>query len=145
MATLEQIETRGAWSDRFRTPSMDDLLGPLPRAARTAMVHASATLTTARGFTESLRWHGVWKWSCSYESPAATERAAAYLIPDPQRPRLCVPVCSSAAAMLQTRSTPAFIRHALESCPVVDGVHWPIWQVEGKQMINELFAAVLPG
>ena len=144
MATLEHTELLAAWSDRFRTPSLVDLVAPLPRPARTAVLHATQTLVKGRGLRERLRWHGVWRWSCAYEANAGADRAVAYLIPDPNRPRMCIPVTRDAANMLPARKTPSYVRQELASCPAVDGVLWPIWTVESKQMISELFATILP-
>ena len=138
------------WSDRFRTPDDADLMGGVHRFSRAAVRHAREVLTDEYSLNERILWYGVWRWSFVYERQESRHdrqrgqsKVAAYLIPDPVQPKMCIPIPAMISATLAQRSTPSFVRDQLGTCPTVDGVLWPVWSVDGKQMVSELLGTVL--
>jgi hypothetical protein len=142
MKTLERtIAPTDAWSNRFETPSRDELLASLSKPLKLAAEHAARSLS-ARGLDDRVRWLGVWRWCLNFERGGAS-RPAAYLIPDPRQPRLCIPL-SPDSPMLVAKRLPAWIRQGASAAPVVEGIRWAVWSLETRAQIDELLAATLP-
>jgi len=125
-------------------------MGGVHRFSRAAVRHARQVLTDGFSLNERILWNGVWRWSFVYERHEAgherqrtQSKVAAYLIPEPDRPKMCIPIPAAISATLSPRTTPSFVREQLGMCPTVDGVLWPVWSVDGKQMVTELLGAVL--
>ena len=145
MKTLEHpLPLSQPWSDRFRTPSADDLLNCLPRAARAATDAARQRLAATRPLAEHLRWMGIWRWSFAYEAAGAAAPDA-YVIPDPRLPRICIPLDAVAVGRLFAAPSPGFVREVVERCAVVAGVRWATWEIESKGQVGELLDTLRPG
>lgn len=151
MKTLEHpVPLAQPWSDRFRTPCVDELVACLPRMLRPATELARRRLCAAGMLQEHLRWLGIWRWSFAYEpaSVASSTQAItpeAYVIPDPRIPRICLPVDTPTTAQLLARPCPGFVREVIERCAVIAGVRWATWEIEGKSMVDELLDTLRPG
>lgn len=145
MKTLEHpLPIAQPWSDRFRTPSIDDLLACLPRTLRPATDAARQRLLMNDSLQEHLRWLGIWRWSLAYEA-ASGSSPEAYVIPDPRIPRICVPLDATAVARLFGHPCPAFVRDVVERCATVAGVRWATWDIESKSMVERLLDLLRPG
>ncbi|MBL9002506.1 MAG: hypothetical protein JNK25_15355 [Phycisphaerae bacterium] len=127
---------RRAWDDRFHTPSAGDLVSAVEKQWRTAFSHARECILRDADVSEVVAWQGVWKWTLTYRHVFFPERAWAYLIADPAKPRLCVPMSDVAIDGLNVAKTPKFVRESLAFAPIVDGVRWPVWDVQTRQLIN---------
>jgi len=126
------------WHDRFHTPTVEALLTDLNRDVQAAARHARTLLFARPDIDELVSWQGVWKWAIVYQRAATPDRASAFLIPTPQRPRLCIPVSAGVYAALHHGNTEKFIRDALAHCALVDGTRWPEWELTGKMQVEEL-------
>lgn len=145
MKTLEHpLPLLQPWSDRFRTPTADDLLSALPRTLRGATEAARQRLASTGPLEEHLRWQGIWRWSFAYESPQAS-KPEAYVIPDPRLPRICIPLDAAAVGRLISQPSPAFVREVVERCAVVASVRWATWDIESKSMVLELLETLRTG
>ncbi len=145
MKTLEHpLSVAQPWSDRFRTPTADDLLDALPRSLRPATDAARARLVAGGSLEEHLRWLGIWRWSFTYEA-ACGAAPEAYVIPDPRTPRICVPLDAAAVVRLFTKPCASFVRDSVERCAAVAGVRWATWDIESKGMVESLFDILRPG
>ena len=135
MATASNLLQR-AWSDRFRQPDAADLLTGLRGAAGNAFRHARYVLL-AEGATERLVWLGTWCWSFAFQLGKDDDRAWVYLIPEPGKPSVCVPVPEGALSGAQASQLPKCVREAVAKASVVGGVRWPQWEVLGKSQVEE--------
>ena len=145
MKTLEHpLPLSQPWSDRFRTPSADELLNCLPRIPRAATETARQRLASSATLQEHLRWQGIWRWSFAYEGPQAS-KPEAYVIPDPRLPRICIPLDAAAANRVFSQPSPGFVREVVERCAAVAGVRWVTWDIESKAMVVELLDTLRPG
>lgn len=145
MKTLQQpLPLSQPWSDRFRTPTADELLNCLPRTLRAATEAARQRLASTGPLEERLRWQGIWRWSFTYESPQAF-KPEAYVIPDPRLPRICIPLDAAAVGRLFAQPSPGFVREVVERCAVVAGVRWATWDIESKSMALELVDTLRTG
>lgn len=131
MSALPQFARR-AWDDRFHAPAADDLIVGIEKQWRAAAAHARAVLLRDSDVEERVAWQGVWKWTLTYRHAVLPERAWAYVVPDPAKPRLCVPMSEAAVNALQIKKTPKFVRESLAFAAVVDGVRWPVWELQTR-------------
>lgn len=130
-------KTRVAWLDRFKAPSADDLLCPFNKQSSALIEHTRQKLRTCEGVKEEISWHGVWNWSFVYRLPGE-ERAWAYLIPDPAKPRVVLPVFDDVLPELPLRKLSKFIRDGLTHAPMVDGLRWACWDLLNKTQADDI-------
>lgn len=136
------VKTRSPWTDRFRSPAAETLIDGLHRQHIPAFGLARARLAAMDGLREVIAWHGVWNWTLEFHGPASGASASAYLIPDPDKPRLCVPIAEHRLATLSPKKYSKSIRDAILHAPAVNGDRWPIWAIQTKAQIDELLQLV---
>lgn len=136
------VSARRAWEDRYRTPSLPDLVRGMDAQARDLFQMMRQHLGALPGVREQLGWEGIpWRWSLSYHLPG-TAAVFAYLVPQPAKPLLGLPL---AAGVLETvlggrLSKP--VREAILLAPAVGSVRWTQWELASKTQIEELAALV---
>jgi len=137
---MESRRTRSPWQERFAHPSPDDLLAAPARTPASLILHARRALQDRYGFAESVEWCGVWNWTLVFRSPRELPPApaAAYLIPDPKSPRLCIPLREEALAILPLKRLARSVREALAAATVVGGHRWPCVTLTSKSDIDAL-------
>lgn len=103
--------------------------------------HARAKLTQIPGASETIRWHGVWKWTFEYACAGeAHGEVFAFLVADPARPRVCISVTDAAMSGMDLRKLSKGVREGLASAPAVDGIRWATWDVASKSGVDEIVA-----
>jgi hypothetical protein len=125
----------------------------MPAPAGPLASHARERLRSLPGVTELVVWHGVWQWTLEYQccgrgvadattagtpDAAATPMVVAYLIPDPVRPRVAVPLADVDVAGLDPRRLARPVREALAHAPSVDGLRWCCWDISSKSLADEI-------
>lgn len=95
------------------------------------------------GLAEEFIWQGVWRWSFVYTPSQTPAKPAAFLIPDPHKPRLCVPIDQRALLRIVNRPMFPLVRRALAECPVIDGVRWPTWTIISAEETAEIVGSLL--
>lgn len=136
--SAQTSKSRVAWLDRFRAPSPEDLLAPFNKQSSSLLEHARQRLLGVDGVKEDISWHGVWNWTFVYRIPGEGERAWAYLIPDPAKPRIAVPVDDEIIPDLPIRKLSKFIRDGLTHAPTVDGVRWSCWDIANRTQVEDI-------
>jgi hypothetical protein len=133
------IKSHFVWMDRFETPSVTSLLSDISnRASAQLFEHARTRLLAIPDVREELAWLGLpWRWAFSYWNPICTDRALAYLIPDPNMPRLAVPLEGEALPHLTTKRISKSIRDAIIFAPTVNGVRWCQWDIAAKPVVED--------
>lgn len=112
------------WKDKFTPATGEDLLQGLGEH-RAAAEQVRAALLSDPEVTEGVSWEGVaWRWCFVYSRPGDKTRAWAYLIPNPEGPRLCVPLAAGAVEQIRPRRLKKGTRDALSHGQVVNGVRW---------------------
>lgn len=135
MAAASNLLQR-AWSDRFRQPDAAELVAGLRGPPGNALRHARSVLA-AEGATERVIWLGTWCWTFAFYLGKDDDRAWAYLIPEPGKPSMCVPVPEGALSTNQSSRLAKGVREALAKSSVVGGVRWPQWEILGKAQVEE--------
>jgi hypothetical protein len=138
MAGTQRIRVR--WEDRFRTPSPAELRGEVGRNGHAAVELAATILLSGEGVRESVQWRGVWNWTIAYCHNGDVEPARAYIIPDPSKPRLCIPFPDEMIEGLPAKKLSREVREALSLAASVNGVRWPVWDIHSKAQVEDVLA-----
>jgi hypothetical protein len=130
---------RAAWNDRFRKPSADTLVSEVGKSLVPAVELAREQLLAVSGVRESVSWQGVpWRWSLLYKHESIAGRAWVYLIPQPQRAIVVVPLTGEGVSALPLRRLLKPVRDGITHAKQVDGVRWAQWEVQSKAQIETL-------
>lgn len=125
------------WAHRFERPTAEQLILELNSTARKQIEHARANF--GKTATESIEWLGTWHWTFVYRSPRVNGIAYAYLVPDPARPRMCVPTDDESLLESPARIH-KLLKDALLRSPVVDSVRWVGWDIQSKDQVDAIVA-----
>jgi len=133
------LKNRIAWEDRFNAPSVEELLAEFGKQQLHLIEDAREGLLAFGGITERVTWLGIpWRWTLAYGVHSSGERPWAYLVPQPGKPVLALPMTSEMVKTLPMRRLPKFIRDVIAFSPRVAGVHWMQWELTGRGMVEEL-------
>jgi hypothetical protein len=133
-----RFKPRSAWTDRFQTPSARALETDLPEP------HLAVVRAVRSGFqglddvVESIEWTGIpMRWSFVYRLKGQN-RALAYLVPDPSKPTLVLPLTYDDIEAILKRTSPKFIREGIVHATEVDRVRWAQWPLTSLSQVKEL-------
>jgi hypothetical protein len=133
------IKPRIPWEDRFQTPRTEDLLSEFAKHQAHLIHQAREALNSMDGVTESIAWLGIpWRWTLAFGLDGVKDKPWAYLVPQPGKPILALPMTGEAVASLPMRKLPKFIRDVVTLSPKVGGVHWMQWELTSKTQLDEL-------
>lgn len=133
-----RLVMRPAWADRFRTPTPQQLIAGVPASVRALAVAAREQLRKHPQASETLAWLGTWQWTMQFRTPSSNGVSWAYLILNPQRPQVCIPVHATTLAQLPAKDMPRSLREAIALAPAVDGVRWATWDLQSKSQVQTL-------
>jgi hypothetical protein len=130
------VRLRKAWEDKYRTPSVSELVVGLD--AQHAQLFRAAREALGQMAPERLSWLGIpWRWSLVYGVPRSP-RPLAYLVPQPSRPLVIVPLGSEIEADVLDRKLSKPARDAIMHAPVVGEVRWTQWDLSSKAQLEEV-------
>jgi uncharacterized membrane protein len=129
---------RPAWSNRFAAPALAALLHALRPSHAGPFRHARERLLAIPGMREGIAWQGVWRWTLVYSHPSFGGGAWAFLIPDPGRPLLAVPVAEAALPHLPEKHLTRAVKDGLVMAPLVGAVRWATWEVTSKTLVENV-------
>ncbi len=129
-----------AWSDKFRVPSVEDLRAGTPPQLRPVLDEARRQLAELPRVSESLVWQGVpWRWTFVYLADDASDgRATAYLVPDPNRLQICVPLAQEHIEQFPLKRMKKSIRDGIVFARNVGGIWWPTWDIQNSTALAEV-------
>ncbi len=134
-----------AWNDKFRMPDVGQLRAGLNKPLQGVFDDARHALRELEGVEESVSWQGVpWRWTLVFamaETPA--ERALGYLVPDPQRVQVCIPLTQEQIEKIPMKRLKKSIRDGVVYARSVAGVWWPTWDVPGRGALDEVLELVV--
>jgi hypothetical protein len=130
---------RIAWEDKFSVPTFVDLRCQCTKQLAGVLEAARERLLAFGGVRESISWQGIpWRWTVTFRRAGVTEPAFAFLIPQPGKPQLCVPLPCEILPALPPKSTSRPIRDAITFASRVGGVLWPQWEVTTKTQLEPI-------
>ncbi len=133
-------KSRPVWQDRFRAPSPDELVDAFNKQTGSLIQHTRERLRAGEGVKEELSLQGVWNWTFVFRVPNDSPLGWAYLVPDPAKPRVAVPVPDDIITELPIRKLSKFIRDGLVHAPRVDGIRWATWDLLNKTQAGDIVA-----
>jgi len=131
--------SRAHWENRFQVPTADQLIAGVCRSLIPATDLSRRTLLEVESASEAVQWRGVWHWTLVYAT-SASEPGLAYIIPDPSRPRLCIPFPESLLTEPAVKRLPKIVRDGLLAAPAVAGTCWPVWEIQSKAQVTEVLS-----
>lgn len=130
---------RIAWEDRFAAPEVPELLDALARQQATLVEQARDGLRALGEVSESVVWHGIpWRWTFAFAFEDEPERPWAYLVPQPGRPLLSIPLTAEVVSALPMKRLSKGVRDAIAGATLVGGVYWPQWPLTSRAQVDEL-------
>ena len=153
MAGERSQQHKHPWANKFRKPSADELLAQYGSKQLSQLVGgARSELAGLNGIVETLSWNGVpWRWSFEYRTdglclsgpPQAPRQALAYLVPDPLRPQIAVPLTAEMIDLLPVRRLKRFVREGIVHGRIVAQVYWPSWEFALRSQLDEVMDLVV--
>ena len=130
------------WVDQFTTPAAESLLAAPAAPGAELLAAARERLGCIDGVSESVEWQGLpWRWTLTFRR-GPEQPALAYLIPDPQAPRLAVPLPHDAVLAIEPRTVSRAVRDEILACTHVAGVYWPSWELTGRAVLDDVMKLV---
>lgn len=140
MATLE-FKPKSPWENKFRQPDEDELRSQYLKPVQAVLAGARAAMLTFEDAREDLEWLGIpWRWSYVYRTGSGTKAAMAYVVPQPERPRIAIPVSAMVLSKVPARKLSKFIREGVLHAPMVGEVRWAQWELTATGQIEEVLA-----
>lgn len=142
-ASKKQHVQRNAWEDRFKTPATQDLCEGINRQFSGLFDAARDRLRGFPGISEGLSWEGLpWRWTLTYRLPTDNGRAWAYLVPDPNKPQIALPLPIAMVSALPMHRFKKHVKDGVLQGRMVDGVYWATWDIASKQQLSEILELV---
>lgn len=131
-----------AWSDRFQTPDPLTLEEALEAGPRELFTKARTRLNDFDDAACSVKWLGVpWRWSFVY-TLKGTHEVLAYLVPEPSKPQICVPMDYDALERVASRRLSRTIRDGIVFAAEVGGTRWASWELASDNQLDEILSLV---
>lgn len=133
------IKVRRPWEDRFKTPTLNDLRGHYNKQLCALLDMARENLLEFPGVVEEISWQGLpWRWTLMYRCSADPSRVWAYLVPDPEKPKISMPLTAEMLATLPMHRLKRHVKDGVSQARLVNGVHWATWEVTSKPQLQEI-------
>lgn len=132
------------WADRFNTPTADGLRKAMDKPLGDLIETARTWLAEFGTLQEEVSWQGEsWRWTLVYRTSGAASRYPwAYLIPNPDGPKLAIPLDESEVRKLPLARAKKHVRDGITTAKRVDNTLWAVWDVGSKTALDEVFDLV---
>lgn len=133
-----------AWEDRFTVPTAERLRKGMTKPLGDVVEAARSKLGQLDGLVEDVSWEGVaWHWTIVYHAPdRENTHAWAYLIPDPQGPKIAVPLDEDEVKRLPLSRAKKHVRDGVMSAKRVNRTWWAVWDVGSKTALEDVLDLV---
>lgn len=132
-------KTRTAWEDRFKTPSLDELREQYNRQMVNLLDLALERLRGYGDLNEALSWQGLpWRWTITFRSSNDQGQAWAYVVPDPEKPKLAMPLTAAMVSSMPLHRMKKHVRDGVLQSRLVDGIYWASWDLTGKDQLKDI-------
>lgn len=127
---------RAAWEDRFRRPTVDEVLEALNKQLLSLAESWRERMSETPGVREELSWQGIpFRWTLVYRNES---RPIAYLVPQPVKAYIAIPIAADAVNRLPLRKLSKPVRDSLGAASLVNGQYWAQWDLVSKAQLDEL-------
>lgn len=136
---------KSVWTNKFDAPKVARLRDAYAPPLIPVFEAARELLTKLEGVDEQVAWQGLpWRWTVVYTGPGGegtdlgSGRAFAYLIPDPAKLQICIPLTHAQVALMPLRKFKKAVRDGITFARAVNGVCWPTWDLPTKVAVDEV-------
>lgn len=137
------IKPAVAWANRFRRPGADELVSAVGSNGAAIIRAGRERLSGFPGVSEDLRWCGIpWRWAFAYTHKEQTEPALAYLVPQPSKPVLVVPVPPEMLGTLPMKRLSKPVRDGIVFASIVGQTRWAQWELSAVSQLDELMDVI---
>ena len=137
------VSRRSTWEDRWREPTVEQLLADLKDHHRTPIEWLLEHAHNLGGVEQHLRWYGkAWKWTLELTFSDAEGQdlgTLAYIVPSPERPLVCVSLDADTYDQLPMRRLNKYIREGLRSAKRAVTLYWASWTPTSASDAEHLF------
>lgn len=138
MRNRKGFERPPVWTDRFRSPTGDDLRETVRPQSRHHFDVLRRRLLELEGVRESIAWYGdCWHWSIEYRTRLSSQPFAV-LIPSPADLQLALPMDEEFTRALPVQRLKRAVRDGLDLAQEPYNSRWGVWSVTGTSMIDDL-------
>jgi len=131
--------TRLPWTDRFTKPQIDELSAHYDSVTGNLFDAARRSVSEPEAVEERLEWQGLpWRWTLVFERQGDPTRALAYLVPDPQSPKLSIPLTTEMIRLLPLKRMKKTIRDGIEMGNTINSTVWACWDLGSENQLDEI-------
>jgi len=139
MVAVAKLKAKPPWEDKFRQPSLDELLEQYNKQQSTLFENAREHLLAMDSVKELLDWHGLpWRWSLAYSVNAPKLASVAFLVPNPTVPTVGLPMSVTFVQSLPMRKLKKPIREGLTAAKLIGESYWSSWELTSKTQLEEV-------
>lgn len=133
------------WQNRWKEPSLDDLLSALKAHHRRVFEKLGEHLETLEPLQRTITWYGTgWHWTIEYrmvtgKGKATVAQPLCYLVPKVESPLICVPLSEQVLEQLPMRRLSKFVRDGIKIAKCAVAIHWATWTPNNQSESEQLF------
>ncbi len=132
---------RTAWQERWRKPTLEQLLELLKPHQRRNFEVLMAFMDESSRLSRHITWFGTgWKWTINdqYRDEQGNEAQFLYLVPNVVQPLVCLPMTAAFIETVPLRRLSKFVREGIRSAKCAVDLHWATWTPGPESEANQL-------
>lgn len=132
------------WHDKYNEPEIEALRQHYANPQALALLdQARARLQGFDAVEETLTWQGMpWRWCLAYTRETDPTAALAFLVPDPERASVAVPLIPDMIRSMPAHRFKKHLKEVLLLANLVDGVYWPTFELTSKAQTEDVMDLV---
>ena len=141
MATPTTPPTRSAWQERWKQPTLEQLLELLKPHQRRNFEVLMAFMNESPHLKRDITWYGtMWKWTIHYQyaDGRGQEAQFLYLVPNVEQPLVVLPMTAAFIESVPLRRLSKFVREGIRSAKCAVDLHWATWTPGPESEANQL-------
>lgn len=132
-----------AWENKFVTPTLEECLDPYLPHVRQLFDDARARILAHNPILEEFGWQGLpWRWCLTYRLPGEHHHDFAYLVPNPEKPRIAMPFSESELQSMPLHRFKKHLKDALAHSVKTGRTHWATFEITSKPQLDDILDVV---
>ena len=132
-----------AWENKFRTPTLEECIDPYAPHLRQLFDDARARILGYEGLSEEFGWQGLpWRWCLTYRHPHDESHDFAYLVPNPEKPRVAMPFSEHELQSMPLHRFKKHLKDALAHSVKTGRTHWATFEITNRPQLDDVIDVV---